>query len=169
MSTSPTAPLITRRAGLLSLAALAPAALLAACSSDDASTPSASGSGPAGSTGTVTVSTESADDESALIAAYDAVIASLGDTDDSVRAVLADIRDQHAAHRDALGGAADVDSPAAGGGLGPQLADLVDRERRASRARIRASLDADADLARTLTFIAASEAAHVPALAELQP
>ena len=48
------------------------------------------------------------------------------------------------------------------------IANLMAAEREAARSRIRACVAADdAELARLLTFIGASEASHVPALRDL--
>ena len=161
----PAVPL-TRRQGLRALAVGAPALLLAACTSDPeqapSSTPSANEGAAAAPSADDPAATDPAADEAALIALYDAALAAPGTSD--TREVLALLRDQHAAHRDALGGAADVPVPASP----PSLAALIAAEKRASRARIRACVAAaDPDVARLLALIAASEAAHVPVLKDV--
>jgi hypothetical protein len=156
-------PAITRRQGLLALALVGPAGLLAACTSDSASAPSDSAS-----TGGVQPSDAVAEQESALIAQYDTVLATFPDLDPATAAVLGAIRDQHAQHRDALGGADDVAAEAAPATAAAALSALLAAERGASRERIRACVGADsAETARLLALIGASEASHVPALRDL--
>lgn len=158
---------LTRREGLVALALLAPAGLLAACSGAEEPTPgSTTASAP-----TADLAGEVAAEESTLIATYDAVLAATG-LGDEASARLALIRDQHAQHLEALGGTA---GPATSSESSSPLttdaavANLIAAEREASRSRIRACVSADdAELARLLTFIAASEASHVPALRDLR-
>ena len=173
----PAGPLLTRRAGLLA-AVLAPAALLAGgCTSGDAE-PGATGTGPDGSGSTGTGSTGSgpsgsgapadvaalaAAAESDLIALYDAAIATGPGEDRSL--LFTALRDQHIAHREALGGASDAPAPT----RAPDLGALITAERQAARDRIRSCVDADdPEIARVLALIAASEAAHVPALRQVK-
>ena len=153
---------LTRREGLLALAILAPAGLLAACSgSAEPPSGSASASAPP-----VDLAGEIAAEESALIASYDAVLAGAAGLDAATTNLLTMIRDQHAQHRDALGGAAEGPPPS--GAPSPTVAALIAAERDAARSRIRACVAADdAELARLLAFIGASEASHVPALRDL--
>jgi hypothetical protein len=158
---------LTRREGLLALALLAPAGLLAACTGSAEPTPGST----AASAPPVDLAAEVAAEESALIASYDAVLAAATGLGDEAFALLALIRDQHRQHLDALGG---IDSPspsvasAAPSTAAAAVGSLIDAERAAARSRIRACVAAeDADLARLLTFIGASEASHVPALRDL--
>jgi hypothetical protein len=160
---------LTRRRGLALAALAVPTVLLAACSSDDGAAPVPTGAGSA-SPGAVDATTRQ---ESALIASYDAVLAAFPDLTTESAAILASIRDQHAQHRDALGGAPDAEVAAAvtpAAGLDATLRGLIAAERDASRVCVRACVEAaDADVARTLAFIGASEASHVPALRDLRP
>lgn len=168
----PSARAITRREGLLAAVLLVPAGLLAACSDDAApagDTASSSAGTAAGSASSASVAAEVAADEAALISLYDAAIATLPAGDDRL-ALLTGIRDQHAAHLDAVGGTAGsvATDPLASGPLpttpDAMLATLSRAERQASRSRIRAGEDADGDLARLLVFLAASESAHAAEL-----
>jgi hypothetical protein len=164
-------PALTRREGLLALALLAPAGLLAACSgSADPAPASATATSPAPDQ-----AAEVAAEESALIAAYDAVLAAQAGLDAEATALLTAIRDQHAQHRDALGApassapASPAAAPPAASTAEAALAGLIAAEREASRSRVRACVAADdTELARLLTFIGASEASHVPALRDLR-
>ena len=157
---------ITRRRGLQALALIGPIGLLAACTDTAAPEP--------GPSGTVTAepapAEASAADESLLIARYDTVLGAFADADAGVLATLTAIRDHHAQHRDALGGAAPQDDrSAAPPTLATALAELITAERKAGKARVRACVAAgNAETARLLTLIAASEAAHVPALRDLR-
>lgn len=153
---------VTRRQGLALLAVLAAPAWLGACGGES---PEAT---------TVETTTPPAPDladvvageELALIALYDAALASLPEADERRRALLTALRQQHVEHRDALAPDADVAGSDAAP-LAPGLRDLAAAERKATKARIRACVEADdPQLARTLAFIAASEASHVPALLE---
>ncbi len=155
---------ITRRRGLGLVALLAPASVLAACSSepppDVAATPTAAPEPD--------VRQRAALDEVGLIALYDSVLASLPDADERRRAPLRELREQHVAHRDALDPdavAASVVEPGDGEPVAPGLTDLADAERQAVKQRIRSCVDAtDEQTARLLALIAASEASHVPAV-----
>jgi hypothetical protein len=157
---------ITRREGLIALALAGPAALLAACTSDTAEpgpTPSPTTS-PEGAAESV------AADEALLVASYDAALAALPDADPAVIALLTGIRDQHAAHRDALGGTSLVpDAPPQPAAQAAVIDELLAAERQAARDRIDAcETAADPELARLLAMIGASEASHVPALREVR-
>jgi hypothetical protein len=162
-------PALTRREGLLALVLLAPAGLLAACSgSADPAPASATATSPAPD-----LAAEVAAEESVLIAAYDAVLASPTGLDAEATTLLTVIRDQHAQHRDALGAPSSPtpSTPAAAAQATAEaaLAGLIAAEREAARSRVRACVAADdAELARLLTFIGASEASHVPALRDLR-
>ncbi len=160
---------LTRREGLLALALLAPAGLIAACTGSAEPSPgSTSASAP-----TMDPAAEVAAEESVLIATYDAVLAAATGLDDEALALLALIRDQHAQHLEALGGTAGP--PPSTGSSSPLTRDaavtnLIAAEREAARSRIRACVAADdPELARLLAFIGASEASHVPALRDVRP
>lgn len=162
--------LLTRRQGLMAAATVAGAAVLAACSSD--ATPSGSSAAAASASADPAIT-----DEIALLALYDRTIAALPD----LARYLAPIRDQHAQHVTALGGSPDLGSAGATAGTAsaaPGIAadptaaitTLIDAERSAAKQRIDASVDATApERVRTLVFIAASEASHVPTLKDLNP
>ena len=158
---------LTRREGLIALALVAPAGILAACTgSAEPSPPSASASAPPAD-----LAAEVAGEESALIATYDALLAGVAGLGEEATALLTLIRDQHVQHLEALG--ATAAQPPASTGTAPAtpaaaISLLVAAEREAARSRIRACVAADEpDLARLLTFIGASEASHVPALRDL--
>ena len=159
---------LTRREGLLALGLLAPIGLLASCSGSPEPTPgSTSASAPPAD-----LSAEVAAEESVLVSTYDAVLAAATGLGGEAVALLALIRDQHAQHLESLGGAA-VPTPASGTAapvtIDAAVANLIAAERAAARSRIRACVAADdAELARLLTFIGASEASHVPALRDLR-
>lgn len=155
-------PLLTRRQGLTAAVLLGPVALMAACGSDDtAEAPTAAPERPAPA-----LDATVAADEAQLIAHYDAVLASLPEGDSAVRATLLLIRDQHAEHREALGGGS-ADEPVVLPDQ-PSISSLMAAEKSAAKSRIRSCVEAtDPELARVLTFIAASEASHVPALKDL--
>lgn len=141
-------------------------AALAGCTSSDGSSADATtGPGPSAETASA-----AAADEAALIARYEAALISVPENEADVRTVLSLIRDQHRAHLDALGGAPEQATPTAGSATTASLvADLISAERAASEERITACVDArDPEMARLLSFIAASEAAHVPALRDLR-
>lgn len=141
-------------------------AALAGCTSSDGS-PADPTSAPGPSAASASAA---AADEAALIARYEAALASVPDDQPDLRTALSLIREQHRSHLDALGGApaatVPASAPATTAGL---LADLITAERAASDERITACVDArDPELARLLSFIAASEASHVPALRDLR-
>ena len=142
---------MTRRAALA-----LPLVAVAACSSPtDSSSPSLS-----------QASSASAADEARLIARYDSTIAMFP----QLLAQLGPIRDEHHAHLAALGGAHDsgqgASSPAATSSTPQQaIADLANAEKAASVQRLEDCVAAsDAQVARSLALIAASEAGHVSSL-----
>ncbi len=158
---------LTRREGLVALALLAPAGILVGCTGSTEPPPgSATASAPPAD-----LAADVAAEESALIATYDALLSGVPGLDEAATALLGLIRDQHAQHLEALGGSgAQPPASAAPTAATPAaaVASLIAAEREAARSRIRACVAADdAELARLLTFIGASEAAHVPALRDL--
>jgi hypothetical protein len=167
--TPPVEAALTRRQGLLGVLALGAfgGLALSACSSpatlDQTVAPSA----------TAAPVPPAVADEHALITRYDATIAAFP----ALAAGLTAIRNQHGEHLVALGVAASAPvSTASDAPLSlptdPRAAigALIDAERAAMRQRIDACVAAtEPETARTLTFIAASEGSHVPALKDLQP
>lgn len=155
--------MLTRRQGLTAVAILGPVGFLAACSSTDEPGPATPSALPA------TISTAVAAQEQDLVALYDAIIAAFP----ALGAPLQVIRDQHGQHAATLDPSSSP-SPAPTSQDLPEdenaaVAALVTAERRAMRQRIDACVEAsEAGLARTLTFIAASEGSHVPALRDLR-
>jgi hypothetical protein len=164
MEIAPSTRGITRRDGLIALGLLAPAALLAACTGGDAAPDATSSAVPTESPEGLAAAV--AEQEAELVARYEAALAALAGADSGLRSLLTAIRDQHAAHRDALGGtSATPEAPAQPTAASAVIAELVAAEREATRDRISACVEsADAELTRLLSLIAASEAAHVPAL-----
>jgi hypothetical protein len=145
---------MTDRRQVLQMAVVAAAgvAILPGCSGSDAPEPDQ----------TRTPDEQQAD-ELALIAAYDAALA----TAKPKQAVtLQSLRDEHAAHLRALGW---EDAPIAEASPEPVTrAALVRAERRAARMRADAARDAtDVELAQILALIAASESQHVVTLEAL--
>lgn len=169
----PPARPITRREGLLAATLALPVGVLAACSSADApataDSSAGSGAGSAAAVDAGSLTDEVAADEAALIARYDAALAAVPETD-AHHALLAGIRDQHAAHLDSLGASTDRPAPSTAAAPLPTAIDglltaLAREEHAAARSRIRACEAApDATLARLLTFIAASESSHAAEL-----
>ena len=177
--TSPTSPstgprLLTRRQGLGLLATAVPLGLIAACGNEDSATPPTAlpqASQPP------SLAQQVAAEEAGIIALYDAALAAL--PPDDARPLLLAIRDEHEQHRAALAAEASPGSTASGdeaagdsvGGIPDgdiSVAMLVDAERAAVKNRIRACAETqDAELARVLALIGASEAGHVPALRSL--
>ena len=158
--------LLTRRQGLGLLATAVPLGLITACGSAD---PTAAPTTTPDATAAPDLDQQASADEEAIIALYDAVIASMP-AGDPRRPVLLAIRDEHELHRLALApGSTAATTPSAGGPSGDiTVATLLDAEQVAVKSRIRACTQAqDADLARLLAFIGASEAGHVPALRSL--
>lgn len=144
---------MTDRRQVLQVAVLAAAGVLVlpGCSSDEATPEIAP-----------TPDTQQAD-ELALIAAYDAALATAGPKE---AVVFQALRDEHAAHVRALGWQeqppTSVDPEPVG------RAALLRAERAAARQRADAARDAtDAELAQILALIAASEAQHVVTLEAL--
>lgn len=155
-------PLLTRRAGLV-LGLTAPLAVLAACSTSADSTGTNGSPAPAGSAGDGGQVDDQAVQEADLVALYDAVLAAFPDA--AVTGLLRSVRDQHAQHLDALGGATSTGAASVPATLTAALTALAATEREASRSRVRACVAAgDPENARVLSLIAASEASHVPAL-----
>jgi hypothetical protein len=131
-------------------------ALLAGCTSDPDPAPSNTAA-PAPDADAQVRDTVAAE-EAALIALYDAAIAA----HPALAGELAPLRDQHAAHAQAMG-SAPLSAPAVGGvGSRPQaLAALRDAEQRAIAQRTTAcEIATGIDTARTIALIAASEAGH---------
>lgn len=96
--------------------------------------------------------------EAALIALYDAVIAA----HPALASDLTAVRDEHAAHAEAMGVAPSPVSAPAVGSRTEALAALTDAEQQAIAQRTAACEAASgADLARVTALIAASEAGHV--------
>jgi hypothetical protein len=164
---APAARGLTRREGLIALALVAPAGILAACTGSAEPSPASTSA----SAMPADLATEVAAEESALMAIYDTVLVGVPGLGGEVTALLTLIRDQHAQHLEALGGSGA--QPPLSGAPAPTtpasaVALLISAEREAARSRIRACVAADeGDLARLLTFIGASEASHVPALRDL--
>lgn len=158
--------LLTRRRGLL-LAALGPLGLLAACSADPASTPTANASDTAPTT--TNTAADVAAEEGQMIALYDSALAALPAGASPERTLLEAIRGEHAAHLAALTDSPDPADIPKDGALAPvSLRDLIGAERRASRSRVDACVGtSDAELSRILALIGASEAGHVAALRRL--
>lgn len=158
---------LTRRRGLMLLAALAPVSALTACGEDE---PSVTASVPV-EPDTPDLNATVAEQEAALIALYDSVLDSLPESDARRREILGELRQQHVDHHQALVPGQELAStpPSPDGApVAPGVRDLAAAERSAAKERIAACIDAsDPDLARTLAFIAASEASHVPALSDL--
>ena len=109
-------------------------------------------------------------DEFTLIAAYTGAIAAFPE----LRGTLTTIADQHRAHARELG-ASDADLaqiepiPPEGARVRPTVTELIKRERAAARLRTESTIgDVDAQMVRSLTFIAASEASHVPELQDVR-
>ena len=154
-------PSLTRRAGLALLLAV-PVGALAACAGDSGADPEPDPSEPTGAAAAID---EQAAQEVDLVALYDAVLAAFPGS--AVEPLLTAVRDQHAQHCDALGGGSEpsTTTPMVPATLAAALSALAATEREASRARVRACVEAaDPEAARLLALIAASEASHVPAL-----
>lgn len=105
--------------------------------------------------------------ETALVALYDQAIAGLPD----LQPALGAIREQHLAHATAMGAAPDAQG-APPGPLPPTAAQvlqgLIDAERTAVGARTAACVAApEAELARVLALITASESSHLPYLTSI--
>lgn len=158
-------PLVGRRSFLL-MAVGTGAALVTGCGSTDSErVPGSPDDG---------VRSAVAEAEASLIAQYQSAITAYPELGASLVAIL----EQHRAHLHAVlpgeGPAAVSDPGNAGGGPAPAgsvrqaLQSLAQAERAASQQRREAcGMAADPELARILAFIAASEASHVPALAQV--
>jgi hypothetical protein len=167
-STPPSTAVLTRRQGLFALALATTGAAIAACSSPSTPAP------PTAPPSSATPQSETIRLEQELISKYDVAIAGVP----TIAAALTALRDQHVDHITALGGTASTASAPAGavaGFPGPSAGQsaiiqaLLEAERVAATERIEACVAAtDATLARILTFIAASESSHLPALKDLQ-
>lgn len=108
--------------------------------------------------------------ELTLIAAYAGAI----QTFPQLRGTLSAIADQHRAHARELGATEDeldaitATEPTAQR-IKPAITELIDREREAAQQRAKsAQQSTDTENVRTLTFIAASEASHVPELIDVR-
>ncbi len=167
-STTPTTRLLTRRQGLFAIAIAAGGTVIAACSSSPEPAPTAAPPSSAAP------GSETLANEQELIAKYNVAIAGLP----TLAKELTALRDQHAQHVIALGGTPPDTSPSTAvvpGFPGPSAGQqsiiqaLSVAERSAASQRVEACVVAtDGAMARTLTFIAASEASHLPALKDLQ-
>jgi hypothetical protein len=156
---TPSSQYIARRTFLL-IATASPIALLTACGSGAGSA--------AGDSADDLLRSQVADAEAALIAQYQATIAAYQD----LAAPLTLLMDQHRAHLAAMAIAPSSAPPSTGvpvpGSARQAVTALADAERAATQQRGQACVDAmDPALARTLAFIAASEASHVPALGQV--
>ena len=160
--------LLTRRQALVGgLALVGAAGALAACSSNPSS------EGGTSSAIASTAPDPTVLDEQQLIDRYEATIAAFP----ALAATLTPIRDQHAEHLTALGGApAAAPSPAVTAGAGLSAAQtskaavgaLIDAERTAMRERLAACVAATTpERARVLAYVAASEGSHIPALQQV--
>lgn len=160
-------PGLSRRRALGALALLTPIGLVAACTSagdaapDATATPSSPG-----------LAEEVAAAEQDLVGRYDIAIAAFP----ALAAPLGALREEHAQHAAALSPAASPRPRATSTPVDPVpegqnavLSSLIAAEREAMKERIAACVAAeDAELARTLAFIGASEGSHVPALRGLR-
>lgn len=158
---------VERRTLLIGAGAIGLGASLAACADED--TVATSTPAPAMSAGPPPdqVRREVATAERALIAAYDAVIAAFPD----LAPTLAAIRAQHADHLRVMGDDGAEPAP----GVAPAsaargVATLRAAEQQAARERRTSCVAAtDADLARVLALIAASEQSHAAFLRTVEP
>lgn len=133
------------------------AALIAAACSPSPS-PEPSDSATAAPDADAQVRVDVAAQEAAIIALYDAVIAA----HPALASDLSTIRDEHAAHAEAMGVAGPSTAPPAIGTRAEALAAVSDAEKQAIAQRTAACEAASgADLARITALIAASEAGHV--------
>ena len=109
-------------------------------------------------------------DEFTLIGAYAGAIAAFPE----LRGTLTTIADQHRAHARELG-ATDADLagiepiPPDAQRIRPAVTELIKRERSAARLRAESTIgDVEPETIRALTFIAASEASHIPELQDVR-
>lgn len=147
---------LTRRALLGGSAILGVSLVAAACTTSPSPEPTPTQSPePDADAG---VRTEVVAGEAALLALYDAVIAA----HPALAADLTALREEHAAHAEAMGVAAPTSPAPVVGTRAEALAALTDAEQQAIAARTAACEAAtDSDLARVTALIAASEAGHV--------
>lgn len=147
---------LTRRALLGGSAALGVTLLAAACSTSPSPEPTSTTAPEPDADAAVRV--DVAAGEAALLALYDAVIAA----HPALAADLTLVRDEHAAHAEAMGVPLPSDAAPAVGTQAEALTALTDAEQQAIAARTAACEAATgADLARVTALIAASEAGHV--------
>ena len=163
----PSAPTFTRRQGMAALALLGPVGLLAACSGDSAPDE------PVPTPSPTSVADATVRSEQELVALYAAVAAAFPE----LSPLLTMIGDQHRAHAQAVAGSSAAPdgsgaspTPIAVPGTRAAAVDLlIASERRSQRERVDACVAAtEPGLARTLAFIGASEASHIPALKEVR-
>jgi len=109
-------------------------------------------------------------DELALIGAYAGAI----DAFPELRGTLSTIADQHRAHARELGASEDelasiTPIPPSAANIRPAVTELIKRERSAANLRADSTVAAqDPEAVRALTFIAASEASHIPELQDVR-
>lgn len=151
----PRGPALTRRALIGGSALVGVSLVAAACSSSPSPEPAPTQTPEPDAD--AAVRTEVAAGEAALIALYDAVIAA----HPALAPDLTAIREEHAAHAEAMGLPAPSSASPAVGTQAQALAALTDAEQQAVAARTAACEAATgADLARITALIAASEAGH---------
>ena len=152
------APRVERRTVLIGAGALGLGESLAACANGDSASTSTPAPPESAGPPQDQVRRDVATAERALIAAYDAVIAAFPDLTPS----LAAIRSQHDDHLRAMAADGDEPAPAAAPASAAQgIAELRAAEQQAARDRRSSCVAAtDADLARVLALIAASEQSH---------
>lgn len=148
--------LLTRRALMGGSALVGASLVVAACSPSPSPEPSDSTSPTTDPDAQVRGDVASA--EAALIALYDAVIAA----HPALASDLSAVRDEHAAHAEAMGVAPSTTIAQPVGSRSEALATLTDAEQQAIAQRTAACESASgADLVRLTALIAASEAGHV--------
>ncbi len=109
-------------------------------------------------------------DELSLIGAYLGAIEAFPE----LRGTLTSIADQHSAHASELGATSEqiasvVPIAPAAARIKPVLAELIARERAGAELRAEAAQSSqDSERVRTLTYIAASEASHIPELRDVR-
>lgn len=147
---------LTRRALIGGSALVGASLIVAACSPSPSPEPTDS---PAPTSDPdAQVRSDVAAAEAALLALYDAVIAA----HPALASDLSVLRDEHAAHAEAMGVTASPPGAPAVGSRSEALATLTDAEQQAIAQRTASCESASgADLARVTALIAASEAGHV--------